>query len=106
MPTRILMATFACLALAAPAEAATTWIGAQLHVPVPARDIGDTQLGAGAGVTLTRMENAYVGIGVDLIHHYWPASAEYTAAFDRYLRSNRFEALEGSTWAFTALQVT
>lgn len=106
MPIRILMLTFACLAFAAPAEAGTTWVGAQLHFPVPARDIGDTQLGVGAGVTLTRMMNAHAGVGADLSYHYWPASAGYEAAFDRYLRSTRYEALEGSTWAFTTLQVT
>jgi len=106
MPSRILIATLECLAFVAPAEAGTTWVGAQLHFPVPARDIGDTQLGVDAGVTLTHMQNAYVGVGADLIYHYWPASAGYTAAFDRYLRSTRFEALDGSTWAFTAFQVT
>jgi hypothetical protein len=106
MPIRILMLTVACLAFAVHAQAGTTWVGAQLHFPVPARDVGDTQLGADAGVTLTEMKNANVGVGADLIYHYWPASAGYRGAFDRYLRSTRFEALDGSTWAFTALQVT
>ncbi|MBI1797875.1 MAG: hypothetical protein HYR74_12600 [Candidatus Eisenbacteria bacterium] len=105
---KVLMLTFACLAFAAPAEAGVgaTSFGAQMNFPVPARDIGDTQLGMDVGVTLTRMEYAYVGVGADLIYHYWPASAGYEAAFDRYLGSTRFEALDGSTWAFTALQVT
>jgi hypothetical protein len=106
MRIRILRLTFACLVFAAPAEAGTTWVGAQLHFPVPARDIGDTQLGVGAGVTLTQMTNAYVGVGVDLNYHYWPASSGYVAAFDRYLRSERMEALKGSDWALSAFQIT
>jgi hypothetical protein len=105
-PIKILMLTFACLAFAPPAEAGATWAGVELHFPVPARDIGDSQLGVGTGVTFTKMTNAHVGLGADLIYHYWPASAGYEAAFDRYLRSTRFEALDGSTWAFTAFQVT
>jgi hypothetical protein len=32
---------------------------------MPARDIGDAQLGAGAGVSLTTMKNAHVGVGLD-----------------------------------------
>ena len=73
---------------------------------MPARDVGGTQLGVDAGVTLTMMANAHVGVGADVIYHYWPASAGYAAAFDRYLRSTRFQALDGSDWAFTAFQVT
>jgi hypothetical protein len=106
MTIRTLMLAFACLTFAAPSKAGTTLLGAQLQFPVPARDIGDTQLGVGAGVTLTKMKNEHVGIGANLIYHYWPASAGYEAAFDRYLRSARFEALDGSTLAFTALQLT
>ncbi len=100
------VAALACLGLAAPASAGTTWVGAQLHFPVPARDIGNTQLGVDAGATFTHMYGEHFGVGVDFAYHYWPASAGYTAAFDRYLRSTRLEALEGSTWAFTALQYT
>jgi len=106
MPTKILVLTFACLAVAAHAEAGATWVGTQMHIPVPARDIGDTQLGLDAGVTLTRMTNAHVGVGADVIYHYWPASSGFEAAFDRYLRSTRLETLAGSTWAFTAVQFT
>ena len=106
MPIRILMLTAACLAFAARAEAGTTWVGAQLQFPVPASDIGDRQLGVGAGVTLTKMTNTHVGFGADLIYHYWPASTGYESAFDHYLRSTRLEALQGSAWAFTAFQVT
>lgn len=101
-----LLSVLPCVAFAASAVAGTSSVGAQLHFPVPARDVGDTQLGVDAGVTLTTMTNAYLGVGADVIYHYWPASAGYTAAFDRYLMGSRFETLAGSTWAFTALQVT
>ena len=106
MRTRILLLMLACLGLAGTAEAGTAWVGAQVHFPVPARDVGDDQLGVDAGLTLTWMYNANVGLGGDLVYHYWPASAGYEGAFDRYLRSARFESLEGSSWAFTAFQVT
>jgi hypothetical protein len=103
---RILLLTLGCLAFVATAEAGRTWIGPQLHFPLPTRDVGDTQLGVDAGVTLTRMKSAHVGVGLDLIYHYWPASSPYQAAFDRHLRSTRFQTLESPTWAFSALQVT
>jgi hypothetical protein len=106
MRARTVMLMFACLGLATPVAAGTTWVGAQLHFPVPARDLGDTQLGVDTGVTLTHMVNSYLGVGGDLIYHYWPASDGFEAAFDRYLRSNYLEALDGSTWAFEAFQVT
>ena len=47
MPIRVLMAAFVCLGFAAPAEAGTTWIGAQLHFPLPSRD-SRVQIGATA----------------------------------------------------------
>ncbi len=106
MPIGRIMLTVASLAFAAPAGAEPIWVGAQLHFPVPAGDIGDTQLGADTGVTLTAMKNSYVGVGVDLIYHYWPASSGYEAAFDRWLRTERMEALEGSDWALSAFQIT
>lgn len=88
-----------------PALAGTT-IGVHLDFPVPAGDVGSSELGVGAGVTFTTMKNPYVGIGADLIHHYWPASPAYVDVFDRYLRSSRFQTLQGSTWALSALQLT
>ena len=42
----------------------------------------------------------------DVIYHLWPASAGYTGAFDRYLRTERMEGLAGSDWALSALQFT
>ncbi len=101
-----LLLTIACLALARPAAAEIFWVGAQMHFPVPARDIGDTQLGADAGVTFTLMPNRYIGFGADVIHHYWPASAGFKADFDRYLSNTRLEALQGPDWAMTADQFT
>lgn len=106
MPRGILTLALACLFYAAPTEAGTMWLGAQLSFPVPARDIGDSQLGMGAGVTITSMQSAYVGIGADLAYHYWPASPGYEAAFNRYLMTERLEALSGSDWALSALQIT
>ena len=102
----ILALTFACLAMASGAEARDGWLGVQLAFPVPARDIGDTQLGIDVGVTFNQMQNPYVGFGLDVAYHYWPASPDYKAAFDRYLRNTRFEVIDASTWAFSALQVT
>ncbi len=106
MPLGRLLLAVAILASAAPAEGGATWAGAQMQFPVPTLDIGDTQLGADAGVTVTHMENAHFGVGADLVYHYWPASSGYEAAFDRYLRTRRMEALEGSEWALSAFQLT
>jgi hypothetical protein len=106
MPRGILMLAITCLVFTPPAEAATTWLGAQLDFPVPASDVGNAQLGLGGGVTVTAMEYTYVGTGFDLAYHYWPASSGYEAAFDRYLRTERLEALAGSDWALSALQLT
>jgi len=103
---RILALTLACLGLTASVARGTTWFGGQLQFPVPARDIGATQLGVGAGATITRMVNAHVGLGADVAYHYWPASPGYQAAFDRYLQTERMEALTGSEWALSALQIT
>jgi hypothetical protein len=52
------------------------------------------------------MTNRFVGVGVDVSYHYWPASSAYTAAFNRYLRTTRMESLVGSDWALSALQTT
>jgi hypothetical protein len=106
MRLRSLALTLAYLAVATGAEARNTWFGAQLAFPVPARDIGDTPPGIDAGVTFDVMTKPYVGFGVDLIYHYWPASPEYKAAFDRYLRRTRFWVIDGTTWAFSAFQTT
>jgi hypothetical protein len=106
MRLRILALTLACLAFATGAEAEGIWFGPQLSFPVPARDIGDTALGIDAGVTFNVMTKSHVGFGVDLAYHYWPTSPEYKAAFDRYLRSTRFEVIDAATWAFSAFQAT
>lgn len=107
MRTRLWMPALALLVLAATARADGTWLGGvQAQWPVPASDVGDTRLGGDAGVTLTRMVNPYVGIGADAIYHYWPASAGYEAAFDRWLRTERLQSLAGSDWAMSAFQLT
>lgn len=106
MRLRILALTAALLALAMDADAKGLWIGPQLAFPVPAGDVGDAQLGLDAGVTLDYLKDSHGGVGVDLIYHYWPASPSYKAKFDDYLASTRFQVIDGSTWAFSALQAT
>ena len=105
-PLRILSLTLVCLAIACSAKAKNVWFGPQLSFPVPAGDIGDAPLGIDAGVTLNNMKSSHGGVGVDLIFHYWPASPEYKAAFDRYLRDTRFQVIDDSIWAFSAIQFT
>lgn len=102
----IVVLTCACLAVAAGAEAQDVWIGPQLGFPVPARDVGSHELGVGTGVTVTLMNNSYVGYGVDVLYHHWPASPGYKAAFDDFLRRTRFEVLDSETWAMSAFQYT
>lgn len=106
MRIAVLALILMCLAAETSARDGTIWLGPEVSFPVPARDLGDDQLGIDAGMTLTVMRNTYVGTGVDLVHHYWPASPGYRAAFDRYLRRTRFQTIESTTWAFTALQLT
>lgn len=102
----ILALVFSCVVSTTPAVADTAWLGAQLHFPAPACDIGNTQLGVDAAATITRMPSEYFGFGADAGYHYWPASSEYVAAFDRYLTTTRLESLTGSEWALTAWQLT
>ena len=102
----VLAVACACLAIAVRAEAKDTWFGAQVAFPTPAGDIGDSQLGIDVGVTLDHLNSPYAGVGLDVIYHYWPASAEYQAAFDRYLRKWRVQSIDSPTWAFSALQFT
>jgi opacity protein-like surface antigen len=102
----ILAWVFAALAIAPGAEARSVWIGPLISFPVPAGDVGSDQLGIGAGVTLNSMDTRYAGVGLDFVYHYWPASPEFKAAFDRYLRNWRFETIDDSTWAFSAFQMT
>jgi opacity protein-like surface antigen len=102
----ILAVTCACLVVAAAAEAQDVWIGPQLGFPVPGHDVGDHELGIATGVSFTIMNNPYVGYGVDVLYHYWPASPGYKAAFDDYLRRTRFEMIDSETWAISAFQYT
>ena len=106
MPRRIFPLLFSCLVFASPAVAGSTWLGAQLHFPTPACDVGNTQLGVDAGATITLMSDSYLGMGADVVYHYWPASSEYVGAFNRYLTTTRLEALTGSEWALSSWQIT
>ncbi len=80
--------------------------GPYLAFPVPARDVGGSQLGVDAGASLSTLSSEGMGVGIDFAYHYWPASSGYRAAFDRYLRSNRLESLDGSEWACSVFQLT
>jgi opacity protein-like surface antigen len=102
----MLAIVLACLTIATGAEAGSTWFGPQLAFPVPARDIGNDQLGIDAGVVLNHTESSYISVGLDFVYHYWPASPDYKAAFDRYLRNTRYQVIDGSTWALSAFQGT
>ena len=103
--SRILALAFGCLAIVTSAEAQETWFGPAIAFPTPAQDVGDDQLGIDLGLTLQRKPSSHVGVGFDLVYHYWPATPEYTAAYDRYLRS-WFQTIDSSTWGFSAIQGT
>ena len=96
----------AALLLASNAGAAPTWVGPQFAFPLVAHDVGSDHLGVDAGATLDAMPSSYFGVGADVAFHYWPASRAYKDAFDHYLRTTWYQALDSPTWAFTALQVT
>jgi hypothetical protein len=107
MRLSILTATLACLAMATAAHASRiTSIAPQLGFPVPGRDVGSDQLGVSVGVALHDMESPHVGVGLDVVYHYWPASPGYKAAFNRYLSNTYLEELDSPTYAFQAIQVT
>ena len=106
--SRILALVFSLLLVivGTSAKAETTWFGAQLGFPIPGDDLGNDQLGVDAGLTFSHMKSPFIGIGVDVAYHYWPASASYKAAFDQFLRQTRYQVLDGTSWAFDALQTT
>ena len=87
-------------------QAGPTLVRMQWGVPLSAQDVGDDRPGRGGGVSVTHMGESFVGFGVDVLAHDWPASASYRESFDRYLRSTRFETIRGTEWGFTALQMT
>lgn len=105
MKLRSFAFTFACIAIATSAEARSIWFGPSIAFPIPAADVGESQLGVDLGLTLHSMESSHVGVGLDLVYHYWPASPEYTAAYDRYLRG-WLQTIDSPTWSFSAIQVS
>jgi hypothetical protein len=106
MKLRILAFTVACVAIVTSADAEGIWFGPQIAWPLPGSDVGDNQLGMDAGVTIYSMKKSSIGIGADVIWHYWPASPGYKADIDRYLSQTRYQVIDGSSWAFSALQMT
>ena len=100
------MWSFVFLAIARNALAGDFSFGPMVAFPVPGNDVGDSQLGIDAGATVNMMKNQYVGLGLEVVYHYWPTSPEYKTDFDRYLSSNWYQVIDGSTWAFSALQMT
>ena len=104
--SRTIAFTFACLAFTTRAEAAGIWLGPQIAFPLPGRCSADNQLGVDAGLTFSRMENPYAGFGADVIYHYWPVSQAYKANFDQFLSRTRYQVIDGSSYAFHALQMT
>ena len=100
--------TIACLSIAAGAEAQTVEFGPQFAMPLPIRDVGDTELGITGGATVTSMKNSSFGIGADIVYHYWPSSAEFKGAYDALLRREFFNlvSIAEPTWAFSAWQTT
>lgn len=103
MKIELVVLALAGLAIAGPAEADRVWFGPSLGFPVPARSVGDDQLGIHAGFTLDYMKHPNFGFGFDLGYHYWPAASEYQADIDRYL-SGWFQAIDSPNWAFSAFQ--
>lgn len=86
--------------------ASETWIGARLGAPVPGDDVGDRPIGGNAGLTLETTDGRYVGVGMDIVFHSFPASSEYRAAVDRWLRAWRYQQIDSPDWAFEAVQFT
>lgn len=92
------------LAVATPARAEMRIeYGPVLAFPLPSDDIASTQLGVGAGGTITLMDKTNAGIGLDVVYHYWPVSADFKNAMDAGLI---FLKIDSDTWALSALQAT
>lgn len=106
MRPALLVLALAFVAIAPSARANPVWLGAQLAFPVPAHDVSGNQLGVDAGATLNMAEVGHVGVGLDIVYHYFPAGAGYKAGLDRYLYLRRLVAIEGPNYAFKAIQVT
>jgi len=101
---RLAALPIALLVAAAPARSeARLEYGGQLGFPLPSDNIGNTQLGVDAGATITLMDKADAGFGLDLIYHHWPVSAGFQNAFDAGLM---FFEVDSDTWALSALQAT
>ena len=96
----------AFLAIATSARAKTAWLGAQIGFPVPSHDVGGDLLGVDAGATLHWAQTAHVGLGLDVVYHYFPTTKDYKAGVDRYLLLTRLTAIDAPNYAFKAIQLT
>src|SRR5258705_6058652 len=98
----VLVATLACLASAAHAEAGRVEVGPFVGFPLSTKDAGNTELGLNAGVTAGVMSDSWFGVGLDVGYQYWPVSSAYKEAFER---ATFFLVIDEPTWAFRTIQI-
>jgi hypothetical protein len=92
------------LLAAMPAKAAVrVEFGPLLAFPVPSADVGNAELGIDTGATVTVMDKPGAGVGIDLIYHQWPTSADFKSEFDKSLI---FLKIDSETWSIRTLQAT
>jgi hypothetical protein len=83
-------------------------LGATLGFPLPGGDISNAELGVNAGVVVNWMGTPDFAVGLDVAYHYWPASDEFKADFNKLLRNETLGIIElgGTGWNISALQAT
>lgn len=106
MRNAMLMCAVMLLWSASSAPAADVWFGPKVGLPVPGRDVGGSPTGFAVGVTLQQMDTPYVGPGLDIVYHHWPASSGYRAAYERYLAFPYYRAIEGDEYAFSTVRIS
>lgn len=102
LSARLLTIAFACTLVVpdASAQGTLTRFGVHFDLPVPAKSVGARPLGAGAGVNLDQILSPEFGVGAEASYHFWPASPDYRAAYDDYLRSYLARVIDSPDWAF------
>jgi len=106
VPRTVLALALGSACIAARAEAGRVEFGPHIDFPLPIADVGNTELGLGGGFTVGARQDSWTSVGLDLAYHYWPASSEYKAAFDDFLRAASYQVINDSTWAFSTLQAS